>query len=79
VVIDALNTTFAAASSTNSGCLIPSELDDRLKELGEYSYGIYLDLASNRGFFNATGLRQQSLFNIVQGSGEGQSETDMSF
>jgi glycine/D-amino acid oxidase-like deaminating enzyme len=37
VVIDALNTTFAAASSTNSGCLIPSELDDRLKELGEYS------------------------------------------
>jgi threonine dehydrogenase-like Zn-dependent dehydrogenase len=34
VVLDAQNTTFAAASSTNCGCLIPSELDDRLKELG---------------------------------------------
>jgi len=72
IVIDINDAVCAQASACNSGCIIPAEMDKKIRPLADYSYGMYLALAEKgEDFRSKTGFREQSLFSVNQGNGHG--------
>lgn len=71
-VVEASDKPFAAASSSNTGCLhygFPESHLQPILPLGKYSFDLWAAEAQNERFRAATGYRAQSSFGIDIGSG----------
>lgn len=70
VVLEAQESTFGAASGTNTGCVHYGFSDAKRIELGKYSFALWRDLAGQDEFESSVGLRFGSIFGLSESEGE---------